>query len=92
MPVAKVVGGTGEELRAVGDCLDELFLRGEDFDNGRAVFGHQFVAAAQVVATLEEDAGLGAGSERYLEAAALSFVVGEGDRVGGWLLRASVQN
>ncbi len=84
--VAEVVGGTGEEQRAVGDGLDQLFRRGEDFDDGAAVFGRQLVAAVQVVAAFEEDAGFGAGGERYLEAAALAFVVGERDRVGGGVL------
>ena len=32
--VAEVVGGTGEEQRAVGDGLDQFFRRGEDFDDG----------------------------------------------------------
>ena len=43
----------------------------------------QFVAAVQVVAAFEEDAGLGAGSQRDFQAAALAFVVGERHRVGG---------
>ena len=83
VPVAEMVGGAGEEQRAVGDGLDELFRRGEDFDDGAAIFSRQPVATMQVIAAFEEDAGFGAGSERDFEAAALAVVVGEGDGVGG---------
>ena len=92
MAVAEVVGGAGEEQRAVGDGLDQPFRRGEDFDNGRTVFRRQLVAAVQVVAALKKNAGFGAGSQLDLEAAALAFVVGERHRVGGGLLRALVED
>ena len=54
MPVAEVVGGAGEEQRAVGDGLDQPFRRGKDFDDGAAVFGRQFFAAVQMVAALKK--------------------------------------
>ena len=92
MAVAEVVGRAGEEQRAVGDGLDQLFRRGEDFDNGRAIFGRQLVAAVQVVAAFEEDAGFGAGSERHLQATALAFVVGQRHRVGGGGIGALVED
>jgi hypothetical protein len=44
-----VVGGAGEEQRAVGDGLDELLGGGDDLDDGAAVLG-QPVAALQVFA------------------------------------------
>jgi len=90
--IAKVVGGAGEEQRTVGDGFDELFRRGENFDNGRAVICCQLVTPLQVVAPFEEDACLAAGSERHLQAAALAFVVGERDGVAGGGRSASVQD
>ena len=92
MAVAEVVGGAGEEQRAGGDGFDQFFRCGEDLDDGRAVFGDQLVAAVQVVAAFEKDAGFGARSQRHLEAAALAFVVGQRDRVGGGLLGALVED
>ena len=79
MAVAEVVGGAGEKQRAVGAGFDQLFRRGEDFDDGRTLLGDQSVAAVQVVAALKEDAGFETGGECDLEAAALALVVGEGD-------------
>jgi hypothetical protein len=48
--VAQVVGGAGEEQRAVGDGLDELLGGGDDLDDGAAVVGNQPVATLQVLA------------------------------------------
>ena len=81
--VAEVVGSAGEEQRAVSDGFDQLFRGGEDFDDGRAILGGEPVAAMQMVAAFEENAGFGTGGQRDLEAAALAFIVGERHRVGG---------
>ena len=92
MAVAEVIGSAGEEQWAIGDSLDELFRGGEDFDDGRAIFGNELVAAVQVVAALEKDAGFGAGRQRHPEAAALAFVVSQCHRVGGRCCGAFVED
>ena len=74
--IAEMVGGAGEEQGGVGGGFDQFFRGGEDFDDGAAVFGQELVAAVQVVAAFQEDAGFKAGGEFDFQAAAFAFVVG----------------
>ena len=73
----------GDERGVAGDGLDQFFRRGQDFDHRATILGRQSVAAVQIGAAFEENSGLATGGQGDLEAAALAFVIGEGDGVGG---------
>ena len=76
MAIPQVIGRTGKQQGRIGDDLDQLFGRCDDFDHRSAILRKQPIAPMQVIAALQENTGLGARGERHLETAAFAFVVG----------------
>ena len=89
--IAQMIGRAGKEQGGIGNGFDQFFRGGDDFDNAAAVFGQQSVAAVQMVAAFQENAGFGARSESHTQAAAFAFVVGQRDAVAGGLVGSSVE-